>query len=79
KTIQFNDMDWDKNYHPNKTYCHSKLAQMMFAYELQNKVAAANKNVQVYVCHPGAANTSLIGENVNFITRFTWSLIVKMG
>lgn len=79
KTIQFDDMNWDKNYHPNKTYCHSKLAQMMFAYELQNKVAAANKNVQVYVCHPGAANTSLIGENVNFITRFTWSLIVKMG
>ncbi|XQF90480.1 SDR family oxidoreductase [Pseudoalteromonas espejiana] len=79
KTIQFDDMNRDKNYHPNKTYCHSKLAQMMFAYELQNKVAAANKNVQVYVCHPGAANTSLIGENVNFITRFTWSLIVKMG
>ena len=52
---------------------------MMFAYELQNKIAAANKNVQVFVCHPGAANTSLIGDNVNFATRFTWSLIVKMG
>jgi NAD(P)-dependent dehydrogenase (short-subunit alcohol dehydrogenase family) len=34
QTIQFDDMNWDKNYHPNKTYCHSKLAQMMFAYEL---------------------------------------------
>ncbi|WP_164521623.1 SDR family oxidoreductase [Pseudoalteromonas sp. Xi13] len=79
KTIQFDDMNWNKNYHPNKTYCHSKLAQMMFAYELQNKIAAANKNVQVFVCHPGAANTSLIGDNVNFATRFTWSLIVKMG
>ncbi|BED89639.1 MULTISPECIES: SDR family oxidoreductase [unclassified Pseudoalteromonas] len=79
KTIQFDDMNWNKNYHPNKTYCHSKLAQMMFAYELQSKIAAANKNVQVFVCHPGAANTSLIGDNVNFATRFTWSLIVKMG
>jgi len=25
KTIQFDDMNWDRNYHPNSTYCHSKL------------------------------------------------------
>ncbi|WP_324768594.1 SDR family NAD(P)-dependent oxidoreductase [Pokkaliibacter plantistimulans] len=60
KTIQFEDMNWDKNYYPNSVYSHSKLAQMMFAYELQDRVEAAKKNVQVYVCHPGAANTSLI-------------------
>lgn len=79
KTIQFDDMNWDKNYHPNKTYCHSKLAQMMFAYELQNKIKAAQKEVKVYVCHPGASNTSLIGEKVNLPTRITWSLMVKLG
>ncbi|MEZ9237715.1 SDR family oxidoreductase [Shewanella sp. 10N.286.52.A9] len=79
KTIQFNDMNWDKNYHPNKTYCHSKLAQMMFAYELQNKIAAANKHVEVYVCHPGASNTSLINEKVNLFTRASWSMMVKLG
>ena len=38
KRIQFDDMNWDKNYHQN-TYCHSKLAQMMFAYALQDKIA----------------------------------------
>ena len=57
KTIQFDDMNWDKNYHPNKTYCHSKLAQMMFAYELQNKLKRTDKKVKVYVCHPGASVT----------------------
>jgi len=31
KTIQFDDMNWGKNYHPMNTYCHSKLAQIMFA------------------------------------------------
>lgn len=79
KTIQFEDMNWDKNYHPNNTYCHSKLAQMMFAYELQNKIKETGKDVRVYVCHPGASNTSLINEKANVVTRVTWSLMVRIG
>ena len=79
KKIQFDDMNWDNNYHPNKTYCHSKLAQMMFAYELQNKVELYNKSVKVYVCHPGASNTSLIDNKASWATRFTWSIMVKLG
>lgn len=75
KTIQFEDMNWDKNYHPNNTYCHSKLAQMMFAYELQDRIKEANKHVEVYVCHPGASSTSLIGNNTPLITRITFSLM----
>lgn len=79
RTIQFDDMNWDKNYHPNKVYSQSKLAQMMFAYELQDKIKDANKNVEVYVCHPGASNTSLINEKANLATRVSWSLMVKVG
>ena len=33
RTMQFDDMNWDANYHQNKTYSQSKLAQMMFAYD----------------------------------------------
>ena len=79
RTIQFDDMNWDKNYHPNKVYSQSKLAQMMFAYQLQNKVQAAGKNAKVYVCHPGASNTSLIRESATKITRMSWAIIVKLG
>ena len=75
KTIQFDDMNWDKNYHPNNTYCHSKLAQMMFAYELQDRIKAANKNVKVYVCHPGASKTSLINKDAPLVTRIMWSIL----
>lgn len=75
KTIQFDDMNWDKNYHPNHTYCHSKLAQMMFAYELQDRIKKANKCVKIYVCHPGASKTSLINKKANLATRITWSLM----
>lgn len=77
--IQFDDMNWDKNYHPNKVYSQSKLAQMMFAYELQNKIKAASKHVEVYVCHPGASNTSLIRNSASLTTRGSWALMVMLG
>ena len=75
KTIQFDDMNFDKNYHPNNTYCHSKLAQIMFAYELQHRLKEANKNVPVYVCHPGASKTSLINKDAPFMSRILFSIM----
>ena len=75
QTMQFDDMNWDANYHQNRTYCHSKLAQMMFAYELQDRLAAANKGVEVYVCHPGSSNTSLIQTSGNLMSRLLWGLM----
>lgn len=75
KAIQFEDMNWDENYHPNNTYCHSKLAQMMFAYELQHRITAATKDVQVYVCHPGASKTSLINKKATLVSRIVFSLM----
>ena len=76
KTIQFDDMNWNQNYHQNRTYSQSKLAQMMFAYELQDRLAAANKSdVQVYVCHPGSSKTSLIQTSGNWTTRALFGLL----
>ncbi len=77
RTIQFDDMNWDKNYSANPVYSQSKLAQMMFAYELQDRVKAANKNVEVYVCHPGSSATSLISTSGGFLTRIAWWLMTK--
>lgn len=76
KNIQFNDMNWDKNYSPNGVYSQSKLAQIMCVYELQNKLKKANKtNVKVYACHPGASRTSLIKTSGSLVTRFIWQLM----
>jgi NAD(P)-dependent dehydrogenase (short-subunit alcohol dehydrogenase family) len=77
KTIQFDDMNWDKNYSANPVYSQSKLAQMMFAYELQDRVKAAGKSVEVYVCHPGSSATSLISTSGGLLTRFAWWLMTK--
>ena len=75
KTIQFDDMNWDKKYSANPAYSQSKLAQMMFAYELQDKVKAAGKSVEVYVCHPGSSATSLISTSGNLMTRVMFKLM----
>lgn len=79
KTIQFDDMNWDKNYHQNRTYSQSKLAQMMFAYELQDRLAAAGRtDVQVLVCHPGSSRTSLITTSGNLATRIMFWIMTKL-
>ena len=75
KTIQFDDMNWDENYHPMNTYCHSKLAQIMFAYELQDRIKATSQNVKVYVCHPGASATSLIKNSGGLKDRILFGLM----
>ena len=75
KTIQFDDLNFDSNYNPMTTYCHSKLAQMMFAYELQNRIQKSNATAGVYVCHPGASRTSLIDEKASKRDRFLFSIL----
>ena len=76
KTIQFEDMNWDRNYHPNNVYSQSKLAQMMFVYELQDRLEKANRiDVKVYACHPGASSTSLIKTSGSRLMRFIWYLM----
>ncbi|MEL6815677.1 MAG: SDR family oxidoreductase [Cyanobacteria bacterium J06598_3] len=75
KAIQFDDMNWDENYSANPAYSQSKLAQMMFAYELQDRIRAENKTVEVYVCHPGSSATSLIKTSGGLTTRIMFRLM----
>lgn len=75
RTIQFEDMNWDRNYKANPAYSQSKLAQMMFAYELQDRVKATSRTVGVFVCHPGASATSLISTSGSLTTRIVFGLM----
>ncbi len=76
KTIRFDDMNWDQGYSANPAYSQSKLAQMMFAYELQDRLAAAGRTgVQVLVCHPGSSSTSLITTSGSLAMRIAFRLM----
>ena len=79
KRIQFEDLNFDKNYNPMNTYSHSKLAQMVFAYELQRRVKESGKRVQVQVCHPGASRTNLAKEEANLVTKILFKLLSPLA
>jgi NAD(P)-dependent dehydrogenase (short-subunit alcohol dehydrogenase family) len=66
---------FDKNYHPNNVYSQSKLALMLFAYELQKRVKKENKNVQIQVCHPGSSKSTLIRDDASFMTKVIYKII----
>ena len=78
KRIQFEDLNFDKNYTAWSSYAQSKLAQMMFAYELQRRVQAASKSVQVQVCHPGASRTNLLMDTASSFNKIVWSILSRV-
>ncbi|MEL7527357.1 MAG: SDR family NAD(P)-dependent oxidoreductase [Pseudomonadota bacterium] len=67
--IRFEDLNYDQTYSAWNAYAQSKLAQMIFGYELQRRVKVAGKSVEVHVCHPGASRTGLIRETAGTVTR----------
>ncbi len=76
KTIQFDDMNWDKNYNPNGVYSQSKLAQIMCVYELQDRLKEAGKSgVKAYACHPGSSRTNLINTSGSLTMRIIFGLM----
>lgn len=77
KRIKFEDINWDRDYNPNSAYSQSKLAQMMFAFELQDRIESSSLKTQVFVCHPGSSATSLIATNGGLLTRFIFWLMTK--
>ena len=58
--IDFADLQADKKYTPWKAYQQSKLAMLMFAFELQRRSDAAGFGIMSNAAHPGYARTDLI-------------------
>jgi NAD(P)-dependent dehydrogenase (short-subunit alcohol dehydrogenase family) len=57
--IRFNDVHWEKRYDSWGAYFQSKLANLLFALELQRRLAARGSSVLSVACHPGYAATEL--------------------
>ncbi len=58
--IDFDDLNWEhRSYNAWRAYSQSKLANMMFALELQRRLAAAGSRVLVTAAHPGWTATDL--------------------
>ncbi len=64
--IHFDDLQWEKKYAPWGAYAQSKLANLLFAYELQRQLSATGSSLISVGCHPGyAATNSTSGGSAN--------------
>jgi NAD(P)-dependent dehydrogenase (short-subunit alcohol dehydrogenase family) len=67
--MDFTDLNWERSYGKWKAYGRSKLANLLFAYELQRRIddadggdgegATGDLSVRSVACHPGYAATNL--------------------
>jgi NAD(P)-dependent dehydrogenase (short-subunit alcohol dehydrogenase family) len=62
--IDFTDPNWNvRPYKPWAAYFQSKLANLLFTYELQRRLDAAGKATMALAAHPGGSKTNLGHEN----------------
>jgi NAD(P)-dependent dehydrogenase (short-subunit alcohol dehydrogenase family) len=57
--IDFDDLQSEKSYSKWPAYAQSKLANLLFTYELQRRLESAGKAAISVACHPGYAATNL--------------------
>jgi NAD(P)-dependent dehydrogenase (short-subunit alcohol dehydrogenase family) len=76
---RFGRMDYDAvradaHYSPLGAYCRSKLANLLFTFELQARLAAAHTSTNSLAAHPGGSNTNLGRANPGgaFFTAVSW-------
>lgn len=55
--IRFDDLQWERDYGRVRAYAQSKLANLMFTYELQRRLQGTNTIAAA--AHPGGSNTEL--------------------
>ena len=57
--IRFDDLQGERRYFRWRAYCQSKLANLLFARELDRRLRAAGSTVKSLAAHPGYAATNL--------------------
>lgn len=57
KSIDFGDLQWERRYKRVAAYSQSKLANLLFTYELQRRLAQRNVTTIAVAAHPGGSFT----------------------
>jgi NAD(P)-dependent dehydrogenase (short-subunit alcohol dehydrogenase family) len=58
--VGWDDLQWERRYRAGRAYSSSKIAQGLFALELQRRSAAGGWGITSDLAHPGIAPTSLL-------------------
>ena len=65
--IDFDDLGFDSGYSRVAAYGRSKLANLLFTYELQRRLTAADAAAAALVAHPGLSDTELVRNSPAFM------------
>jgi NAD(P)-dependent dehydrogenase (short-subunit alcohol dehydrogenase family) len=68
--IHFDDLQWERNYSRVGAYGQSKLANLLFTYELQRRLAHGGTTIAV-AAHPGGSRTELTRHLPPLLARVT--------
>jgi NAD(P)-dependent dehydrogenase (short-subunit alcohol dehydrogenase family) len=65
--VQFDDLNWERVYRPNRAYAQSKLADMLFAERLAELARQRGWPLRSTIAHPGYTRTNLqtAGRNLD--------------
>ncbi len=69
--IDFNDLQAKSSYNPMHAYGQSKLADLMFAFELERRLRTGNRGAVSIAVHPGVAQSNILkfGSSTGFAAR----------
>ncbi|HTJ68990.1 MAG TPA: SDR family NAD(P)-dependent oxidoreductase [Actinospica sp.] len=75
--IRFEDLQWERSYSRTGAYGQSKLANLMFAYELQRRLSPYGTTLSV-AAHPGVARTEAPTRNASAPMRLAFTVVAPM-
>lgn len=78
-TMNFDDLMGEKSYAPWSAYGQSKLANLLFTYELHRKLRAAGKRTIAAAAHPGYAATNLQGVGAQMTGSKLSAWVMNVG
>jgi NAD(P)-dependent dehydrogenase (short-subunit alcohol dehydrogenase family) len=71
--IHFDDLQWEHSYDRYAAYGQSKLANLLFTYALQRRLAGQHANTIAVAAHPGSSSTEL-GRSAPRLIKPLWAL-----
>jgi NAD(P)-dependent dehydrogenase (short-subunit alcohol dehydrogenase family) len=80
--IHFDDLNLDRNYNRVVAYGQSKLANLLFTYELARRLKVKGAPTIALAAHPGAADTELLRNmpgGIKQVSQFVWSNFIAQG
>ncbi|MGH3887928.1 MAG: oxidoreductase [Pseudonocardiaceae bacterium] len=78
--LDVDDLNFDRRrYNPVTAYSASKLANLLFTFELDRRARAAGRDLLAVAAHPGLASTELAASSARMYSTGPFSNVVRWG